>query len=92
MIVRIAGEGQFEVPEECVDELNEVDDALAQAVAAGDEATFRSALDRLLTRVREVGVALAADTLLPSQAVLPGDGSSLADVQAVLGDQGLIPG
>ena len=92
MIVRISGEGQFEVPEEFVDELNEVDDALARAVAEGDEATFRTALDRLLTRVREVGAALAGDTLLPSQAVLPGDGSSLADVQAVLGDQGLIPG
>ena len=92
MIVRISGEGQFEVPEQFVAELNDVDSALAESAAAGDEPTFRAELGRLVGRVREVGVPLPADSLVPSDAVLPAEGSSLADVLAVLGDEGLIPG
>ena len=37
MIVRISGEGQFEVPEGHVDELNRLDDDLTKAVDSGDE-------------------------------------------------------
>ena len=92
MIVRISGEGQFEVPEQFVAELNDVDETLAQAVAAGDEVTFRTALTTLLDRIRTVGKALPDESLLPSDAVLPAAGSSLAEVVAVLGDEGLIPG
>ena len=92
MIVRISGEGQFEVPEGFVAELNEVDDTLAEAVTAGDDAAFRTALRRLLDRVREIGAPVPDDTLLPSEAVLPAADSSLTEVRAVLGSEGLIPG
>ena len=44
MIVRISGEGQFEVPESHVDELNRLDDDLTKAVDGGDEAQFTAAL------------------------------------------------
>ena len=37
MIVRISGEGQFDVPEGHVDELNRLDDDLTKAVDSGDE-------------------------------------------------------
>ena len=44
MIVRISGEGQFEVPEGHVSELNRLDDDLTKAVDAGDDdATAASA-------------------------------------------------
>lgn len=92
MIVRISGEGQFDVPEQDVTELNDLDTALTQAVEAGDEAQFQTALARLLGRVREVGTPLRDDELLPSEAILPGEGSSLAEVLDVLGAEGLIPG
>ena len=55
MIVRILGEGQLEVPESAVSELNELDGALEAAVEHNDEAAFRPALAALLARVREVG-------------------------------------
>jgi len=55
MIVRISGEGQFDVPDEHLGELNRLDDDLAKACDAGDEAQFKTALEALLASVRTVG-------------------------------------
>lgn len=92
MIVRIPGSGQFEVPERYVAELNDIDQALTDAVDAADQAGFEAGLAGLLARVREVGSPLSPETLLPSDVVLPPPDSTLAEVQALLGDEGLIPG
>jgi len=92
MIVRISGEGQFEVPDHFLADVNDLDAALEEAVSAGDEPAFGSTLLSLLERVRTVGALVPDDVLLPSEAILPAAGSSLAEVQAMLGDEGLIPG
>lgn len=92
MIIRILGEGQRELADQHVPELNRLDDALAEAVNAGDESTYREALAALLHRVRDLGIPLPDQRLVPSDAILPGEGSSLTEVRALLGEQGLIPG
>jgi hypothetical protein len=92
MIVRIMGEGQFEVPAEHLDELNRLDDQLMKAVDAGDEGSFTTALEALLTSVRTAGDELPVDYLGPSDLVLPGPDATIAEVREVLGDEGLIPG
>jgi hypothetical protein len=92
MIVRIGGEGQFEVPDEHLGELNRLDDDLAKAVDAGDEAQFKTALEALLASVRTVGRELPADYIGPSELVLPSPDSTIEEVREVLGDEGLIPG
>lgn len=92
MIVRILGEGQLALGEEHLDELNALDDELAAAVAAGDEDGFRGHLGRLLDRVRALGTHVADDELSASDLILPDADSSLAEVEALLGEEGLIPG
>ena len=92
MIVRISGEGQFEVPDGHLEELNRFDDQLAKAVDAGDEAAFKSALEALLASVRTVGGELPADYIGPSELVLPSPDATIEEVREVLGDEGLIPG
>ena len=92
MIIRILGEGQRELADQHVAELNRLDDALAEAVNAGDEAAYRDSLAALLHRVRDLGSRLPDEMLVPSDAILPGEASSLAEVRALLGQQGLIPG
>jgi hypothetical protein len=92
MIVRIMGEGQFEVPAEHLDELNRLDDQLMKAVDAGDEGSFTTALEALLTSVRTAGDELPVDYLGPSDLVLPGPDATIEEVREVLGDEGLIPG
>ena len=92
MIVRISGEGQFDLSEDHVDELNRLDDDLTKAVDAGDEAQFKTALDALLTSVRSAGQELPADWIGPSDLVLPSPDATIHEVREVLGDEGLIPG
>jgi hypothetical protein len=55
VIVRILGEGQLEVADSALDELNELDAQLEAAVERSDEAGFAAALAALLGRVREIG-------------------------------------
>lgn len=92
MIVRIMGEGQYEVDDGAVDALNALDSALTAAIDSGDETAFQTALTALLEKVRAVGTALSDDALEPSDAVLPAADAVLSEVVAMLGDEGLVPG
>ena len=92
MIIRILGEGQLSVDDGETTVLNELDSQLASAVDAGDEASFRRALNELLTQVRAVGKPYPADSLEPSELILPHEDASLAEVRQMMTDEGLIPG
>ncbi|CAM3291465.1 hypothetical protein NODU109028_09720 [Nocardioides dubius] len=92
MIVRILGEGQFDVDDAHVARLNELDDALEKAIEADSETEFALALAALLEQVRTVGVAHDADAIDVSDAVLPYAEATLVEVRELLADDGLIPG
>jgi hypothetical protein len=92
MIVRILGEGQLDVDDSLTAQLNELDAKLEAAVNAGDEAALRPILAELLARIRAVGTPVPADTLEPSDVILPYADASIADVRGLLSDEGLIPG
>jgi GMP synthase PP-ATPase subunit len=92
MIVRILGEGQYDVSDEAIDRLNELDAAVETAVEAGDSETFSKALAALLDGVRTVGVPRDAESLDESDLILPPADASIEDVRALLSDDGLIPG
>jgi hypothetical protein len=92
VILRILGEGQLEVSDEALMELNELDDALINAVEKGDEGLFHTALANLVDKVRAVGTPVADDHLGPSELILPGADATLDEVKALLSDDGLIPG
>lgn len=94
MIVRVLGEGQYDIDAAHSELLNGLDSGLERAVESGDEQAFRAALADLLSQVRTVGERLPDDSLEPSDAVLPAEDSSLAEVRALLADsnEGLIPG
>jgi len=92
MIVRVMGEGQLEVPDRFVTELNQLDAALEAAVADDDEVAFTRALADLVGRVQAVGTPLPDHMVLPSEAILPPPESTIAQVRVLLGDDGLIPG
>jgi hypothetical protein len=92
MIVRILGEGQLEVPESAVAELNHLDSDLEAAVERNDEPAFEAALHTLLARLREVGSPADPDTLEPSGLIVPQQDATMAEVRKLLTDEGLIPG
>jgi hypothetical protein len=92
VIVRILGEGQLELDDSALGELNELDAQLEAAVEGGDQAAFATALAALLGRVRELGTPASADSLEPSGLILPQADASMDDVRKLMADDGLIPG
>ncbi len=92
MIMRILGEGQYEITDEHLDRLNELDTVLQSAADAGDQAAFTHALAALLDAVRSLGTPLPDDVITPSDLVLPDEDTGLTEVRALLSDEGLIPG
>jgi hypothetical protein len=94
MIIRILGEGQFDVDEASVAALNQLDTQVEAAVEAGDDGTFRTALATLLAAVRSHGTAHPADSLDESDLILPPEDATIHEVRALLEDNdgGLIPG
>ncbi|MHB1614753.1 MAG: PspA-associated protein PspAA [Actinomycetes bacterium] len=92
MIIRILGEGQYEVADSIEGQLQELDEQLADAVESGDEPAFRTALLALLDRVRSAGTLHPDSEIDVSEAILPGPDSTVAEVRALLLDDGVIPG
>ena len=92
MILRILEEGQYDLPDTDVDGLNALDEQLVAAIESGDEAAFAHSLEQLLGRVRASGRRMPDDYLGPSELVLPPAESTLEEVRAMLGTEGLIPG
>ncbi len=92
MIVRILGEGQFDLPEAEMDKLNELDAKVEAAVEADDEPAFEKALADLLDEVRNQGSRLPDDSLEDSDLILPPGDATLEEVRELLTGEGLIPG
>ena len=91
MIVRIAGEGQFRIPDEDRDRLNELDNATVEAVEAGDEAKFQELWGQMLAMVAADGNALDEDELLESDIILPPRDTTLDEARHEFTGEGLIP-
>lgn len=92
MIVRILGEGQFDVSDADLEGLNGHDAAVESAVESGDVAAFTTALAALLDGVRSAGTAHDQDSLDESDLILPPSDATLDEVRQMLDDDGLIPG
>lgn len=92
MIVRIMGEGQLDVPDSALDDLNALDLVAEQAVDGADETAFAAALLAVHDAVRARGTALRDDALVPSDVVLPPVGATVAEVRALFDGDGLVPG
>ena len=91
MIVRLMGEGQFEVDEEVAKGLNDLDDKAGDAVERGDEEQLRELLQRMVEAVRTNGSRVPDDDLRGSDAIVPPEDLSLDEAKQLFEGEGLIP-
>lgn len=89
MIVRILGEGQYQLDEVEAAQLAPLDLELDSAVDRGDEAAFRTALDSAVRLVRSAGTPLPPDELAASDLILPSLDASVDDVRKLIADDGI---
>ena len=92
MIIRIATEGQYELSDDEVAALNELDNAAVSSCETGDEASFRDVFERLLAFGREHGKPVPDDALSASDLILPPPDVTLAEARQEFSGEGLIPG
>ena len=91
MIVRVMGEGQYEVDDEVAKGLNELDERASEALEAGDEERLAELLHRMADQVRLNGARLPDEDLSPSEAIVPPDDLSLDEARELFEGEGLIP-
>ncbi len=91
MIVRLSGEGQFRLPDEDAERLNELDNRAVGAVEAGDEAGFRELWAQMLALVSADGNAVADDELVASDVILPPRDITFGEAKGEFTGEGLIP-
>ena len=90
MIVRIATEGQYQLPDDELERLNQLDDDVVAAVESADGAEFARRLTALLDHARS-GQALDDDHLAPSDLILPPPDLTLDEATHEFVGEGLIP-
>ena len=91
MIVRISGEGQFKLPDEDAERLNELDNRAVGAVEQGDETGFRELWSQMLEIVASDGNAIDGDELVESDVILPPRDVTFEEACAEFTGDGLIP-
>ena len=91
MIVRISGEGQFRLPDNDAERLNDLDNEAVTAVEAGDEGKFHSLFDQMLSLVERDGEELGDDELVESDVILPPRDVSFDEAAGEFTGDGLIP-
>jgi PspA-Associated protein len=91
MIVRISGEGQFDLADSESARLNELERVVIEAAEQGEEEDYKSAFAALLDHVRGAGAPVAEDELEGSDVILPPADTSLAEAAADFTGEGLIP-
>jgi chromosome condensin MukBEF complex kleisin-like MukF subunit len=91
VIVRVMGEGQFEVDDEVAKGLNDLDQEAGEAVERGDQEQLVALLRRMADAVRTNGARVPDDDLRGSDAIVPPDDLSIEEARQLFDGEGLIP-
>jgi hypothetical protein len=91
VIVRIATEDQYRLPDGDAERLNELDNQAVAAVRGGDEDRFHEIFEEMLALVRRDGHKLDDDELEESDVILPPPDLSFSEAGHEFTGDGLIP-
>jgi hypothetical protein len=91
VIVRISGEGQYNLPDSDSERLNELDNRAVNAVEQGDETGFKELWSQMLELVASDGNAVPQDELVESDVILPPRDVTFEEAKAEFSGEGLIP-
>jgi len=81
MIIRIATEGQYRVKGSTLDRLDEMDNAILDAIEHGDEKAYTEALRAVVELIRSEGTPLDDETLAESDLILPPPDTTLEEAR-----------
>ncbi|VVB89144.1 Uncharacterised protein [uncultured archaeon] len=91
MIVRLMGEGQFELDKKHMDEMNRIDNNIVKIVNKGDEKVFKSEFKKLTNYVRKYGKPVPHEVIKPSDVIVPPSDITLEEAKKIFSGEGLVP-
>ncbi|OPY51244.1 MAG: hypothetical protein A4E48_01609 [Methanosaeta sp. PtaU1.Bin060] len=90
MIIRIMGEGQYNVDDGVVEALNAIDNRIVNHVSKGEEEKFREDLDRLISTVKSNGKQVETKEIMKSDIIIPPQDLTLEEAKGIFKADGLI--
>ncbi|MGA9099241.1 MAG: hypothetical protein WB392_09950 [Methanotrichaceae archaeon] len=90
MIIRILGEGQYEVNSCLLDQLNVIDNRIVDHVSQGRQKEFREDLTKLISSVKENGKLLDPEEIVKSDIIVPPKDLTFEEAKGVFKGYGLI--
>ena len=93
-IVRIMGQGQFEINEDTVKRINEVDDAIVQILqneSKADDQEYRAKITEIVQTIKSEGKKLEDKELVESDIIVPDTDISIDEAKKVFQGEGIIP-
>lgn len=91
MIVRLMGEGQYELDKMYMDEVNRIDNNIVKIVQKGDELVFKSEFKKLSEYVRKNGNKISDEVIKPSEIIIPPSDLTLDEAKRIFAGDGLFP-
>jgi hypothetical protein len=91
VIVRIMGEGQYRLNDDCVARVNELDNTIVRAVDDDDEDAFHVAFEEMLDVIRSEGKPVSDNDIEASDVIVPPPDTSMAEAASDFSGDGLIP-
>jgi hypothetical protein len=92
MIIRILGEGQFKLDDKHIADLNKIDNIIVDHVNKGDQIAFRKDLDKLISKVKDLGEPLDAGDIIQSDLIFPPEDLSFEEAKRIFSGNGIIKG
>jgi hypothetical protein len=92
MIIRILGEGQFKLDDKHIADLNKIDNSIVDHVNKGDQIAFRKDLDKLISKVKDLGEPLDAGDIIQSDLIFPTEDLSFEEAKRIFSGDGIIKG
>jgi len=71
MIIRIMGEGQYNVKSSLFDTLNKIDNTIVENVQKGDEKAYKKNLAKLISTIKTKGEVVDDKELVASDIIVP---------------------
>lgn len=90
MIIRIMGEGQYDVDERVIDELNVIDNRIVDHLSKGEKEEFREDLGRLISTVKRNGKQMDTKEIMKSDIIIPPKDLTLEEARGIFKADGLI--
>lgn len=92
MIIRVIGQGQYQVKSSLFDDLNKIDNKIVEYVQKGNEKAYKKSLAELIGKIVKEGETLDHKEIIESDIIVPPADMTLDEARQVFKGTGIFQG